>query len=49
MCGWQVQDGDRVKDINMVATFEEVQDLLAKLKDATKQVDRILASTAEAK
>lgn len=44
----KVKDGDRIKDVNMVASFEEVQDLLAKLKDATKQVDRILASTTEA-
>lgn len=44
-----MKEGDEIKDVNMVASFEEVQDLLAKVKDATKQVDRISAFTAEAK
>lgn len=33
---------DKVTNINFIATLEELQDLLAKVKDAVKQVDRML-------
>lgn len=37
-----VKDRGVIRDIEMLATQEELQDLLAKVKDATKQVERVL-------
>lgn len=39
----QERDGSN-KDIQFSCSFEELQDLLAKLKDAQKQVERVLSA-----
>lgn len=40
--GLQLKEGGELKDVTFLATLEEMQDLLAKVKDAAKQVERVL-------
>jgi len=40
----QQPDG-RIEDVQFTCNFQELQDLLAKLKDGAKQVDRVLGTT----
>eukprot|EP01038_Epipyxis_sp_PR26KG_P009213 gene9213-12424_t len=38
----KVKDRGIIRDIDMIATLEELQDLLSKVRDAVKQADRIV-------
>lgn len=38
----KVRDRGVLRDINMIASLEEMQDLLSKVRDAVKQVERVL-------
>ena len=38
----KVKDRNLYRDINMMASLEELQDMLSKLRDANKQVERTL-------
>lgn len=40
--GLKVKEGKEEKDIRFLATLEEMQDLLAKVRDAVKQVERVI-------
>jgi hypothetical protein len=42
----QVKENGEIRSHDMVCTYEEIQDLLSKCREAIKQVDRILV-TAE--
>lgn len=35
-------DDNQINNINFIASLEEMQDLLAKVRDAVKQVERVL-------
>ena len=41
----KVNDRGLLRYITMTATSEELQDLLSKVKDAVKQVDRVIVSS----
>ncbi len=45
MVSLQVKDRGIIRYVDMIATQEELQDLLAKVKDAVKQVERVLSAT----
>jgi hypothetical protein len=38
----QVKDRGLIHNIDMIASREELQDMLSKVKDAVKQVERVL-------
>ena len=41
----KVKDRGVISEINMIASIEELQDLLSKVKDAVKQTERVLSSS----
>mmetsp|Transcript_6839 Transcript_6839/g.23037 ORF Transcript_6839/g.23037 Transcript_6839/m.23037 type:complete len:202 (-) Transcript_6839:44-649(-) len=43
----KVKEAGVVRDVQMLASFEQVQDMLAKVRDAVKQVERVLAGAGE--
>jgi len=38
----KVKDGSSMRDVVFLASLEEMQDLLSKVRDAVKQVERVL-------
>ena len=44
----RVKDRGLLRDIEMIASQEDVQDLLAGVRDAVKQVDRVVAQASDA-
>jgi hypothetical protein len=40
----KVLDNDKINNINFIANLEEMHDLLAKVRDAVKQVERVLTN-----
>jgi len=43
----KVREHGLIRDIQMVASLEDIQDLAGKVKEALKQVDRVLTSKAD--
>lgn len=43
----KVREHGLIRDIQMMASLEDVQDLAGKVKDALKQVDRVLTSKSD--